>query len=156
MEKRYNIEKVNIPYGVLHDQKLICVKSEKNKLIFKFEIEVYEDDYPNPEIFNMYKNFKYCDMEVEMDDEPWNYFRLETCPDKHGKYKGISLNREDFLKVINNSSETTFIECSSTYGEFHIELCVDYYHSKKAYRKLKKYDMCRITIDAKNVTWTWY
>ena len=154
METVFDMSSVNYPYGVLHDQKLKSVKNEDNKFIFSFDIELFEDDY-DKEIFEKYKNFKHCDMIVELNDEPFNYFELVESINSKGKFKGLSLNRENFIEAINYATTATFISCSATYGEFRIELCV-YFDKKRKYKKYGKYDMCYITLDAKNITWNYY
>lgn len=152
METVFDMSSVHYPYGVLHDQALNCVKLDENKIIFNFDIELFENDY-NDEIYQEYKNYKHCDMIVEMNDEPFNYFELVSSIDSNGNFKGLSLNREDFIKVINNANSSSFVSCSATYGEFKIELAV--YFDKK-HKKYNKYCMCQITIDAKKVVWKYY
>ena len=144
METVFDMANINYPYGVLHDQKLKSVRNEDNKFIFTFDIEVF-DDY-DEEIFEKYKNYKRCDMTVEMNNEPFNYFELISSINNKGKFKGLSLNRENFVDVINNATSSSFVSCSATYGEFKIELCVYY----------NKYGMFQITLDAKKVTWNYY
>lgn len=155
MTETFDMTTVNIPYGVLHDQKLKSVKCEDNKMIFTFEIKIYPENYMN-DYYKKYENYQYCDMIVEMYDEPFNYLCFEGSPNNRGKYKGISLNREDFLDAINKASSCTFVECSTSYREFRIELCIGFYKAKQKYRKYKKYNMCYATLDAKNVSWKWY
>lgn len=72
-----------------------------------------------------------------------------------GKFKGLSLNRENFVDVINNATSSSFVSCSATYGEFKIELCV-YFDKKGKYKKYNKYGMFQITLDAKKITWNYY
>lgn len=85
METVFDMASINYPYGVLHDQKLKSVSNEDNKFIFTFDIEVF-DDY-DEEIFEKYKNYKRCDMTVEMNNEPFNYFELIS-----------SINNSDYLQ----------------------------------------------------------
>ena len=151
MTEKFNLSEVNIPYGILHDQKLKEVKCENNKLIFTFDIKIYPEDYTN-EFYKTYLDYKCCDMIVYMNDEPFNYFSLIKSPDNHGKFSGLSLNREEFLNALNSSSEATFVECSTTYGEFTIELSI-WYNKKCRY---KKYNMCYALVDCKTVEWKWY
>ena len=154
METVFDMSSVNYPYGVLHDQKLKSVKNKDNKFIFSFDIQLFEDDY-DKEIFEKYKNFKHCDMIVELNNEPFNYFELVESINSKGKFKGLSLNRKNFIEAINNVTTSTFVSCSATYGEFRTELCV-YFDRKGKYRKYGKYGMCYITLDAKNITWNYY
>lgn len=154
METVFDMTSVNYPYGVLHDQKLKSVKNDDNKFIFSFDIELFEDDY-DKEIFEKYKNFKRCDMIVEMNSEPFNYFELVSAINTKGKFKGIRLNRKDFVEMINGATTATFVSCSATYGEFKIELDA-YFSKKEKYKKYNKYGMFQITLDAKKVTWNYY
>ncbi len=68
-------------------------------------------------------------MTVEMNDEPFNYFELVSAINTKGKFKGIRLNRKDFVEMINSATTATFVSCSATDGEFKIEFCV--YFDKK-------------------------
>lgn len=155
MTEVFDMTTTDIPYGAIHDQKLKSVKCEDNKMIFTFDINLFSDDY-DVDFYEKYRNYHYCDMIVEMNDEPFNYFSFESCINNRGKYKGISFNREDFLDAINNTSRCTFVECLTAYKEIRIELCIGFYKAKQKYRKYKKYDMCYATLDAKNVSWKWY
>ena len=149
-----DLKSVHIPYGVLHDQKLLSVKEEKNQLIFTFDIKIYPQNYTD-DFYKKYEQYNRCDMIVDMVDEPFNYFILETTMNNRGKYKALSLNRLDFVDGINDS-ESTFIGCTTNGYEFCIELCVNFYNSKK-HKKLKKYNICKIEIYCnKSVTWKWY
>ena len=155
MTSEFDMSTVKIPYGVLHDSELTGVSCENNSMIFSFKFDIYPEDYTD-DFYKQYESFKHCDMIVEMNEEPFNYFRLETCMNNSGKFQGLCLNREDFLNVINNASNVTFVECAVSYREFTVELCVDYYHAKGKYKKYKKYHMCYITLDAAKVKWKWY
>ena len=103
MEAVFDMESIDYPYGVLHDQKLKSVRNEDNKFIFTFNIELFKDDYDDEEFFEKYKDFKHCDMTVELNEEPFNYFELVSSINNKGKFKGLSLNRENFVDVINNA-----------------------------------------------------
>lgn len=155
METVFDMESIDYPYGVLHDQKLSSVKNEDNKFIFTFDIELLKDDYDDEEFFEKYKDFKHCDMTVEMNEEPFNYFELVSSINNKGKFKGLSLNRENFVDVINNATSSSFVSCSATYGEFKIELCT-FFDKKGKYKKYNKYCVLQITLDAKKVTWNYY
>ena len=155
MTSEFDMSRIDIPYGILHDQKLINVKIENDKMIFTFDIEIYPQNYTD-DFYKQYVGFKHCDMIVDMSEEPFNYFQFVSCPDAKGKFKGLSLEREEFIDVINKASSVTFVECSVAYGEFRIELCIGYYDAKGQYRKYNKYSMCNITLDAKKITWNWY
>lgn len=155
METVFEMSDIDYPYGVLHDQKLNSVRCEDNNFVFSFDIELFKDDYDDEEFYEKYKNFRHCDMVVELNNEPFNYFELVTCINTKGKFKGLSLNRENFIDVINNVTSATFVLCSATYSEFKIELCV-YFDKKGKYKKYAKYDMCNITLDEKEVIWNYY
>ena len=151
----FNLSNINIPYGILHDQKLKSVKYEDNRLIFTFDIKIYPEDYTN-DYYKTYLEYKHCDMIVYMNAEPFNYFRMLSCPNKRGQLKGLDLNGDDFLEALNNANSVTFVECATTYREFSIELCADFYNAKGIFRKFKNYNMCYATIDTDKVEWNWY
>ncbi len=155
MTSEFDMPKVNIPYGILHDSYLTGVKCENNYMTFSFNIEIYPEDYTDS-FYKQYEKFKHCDMIVEMSKEPWNSFLFETGVNKRGKFKGLCLNRADFLNIINDAFRVTFVKCSATYREFKIELSIDLHNFKGNRRKYKKYDMCYITLDASKVSWNWY
>ena len=154
MIHEFDMSTVNIPYGVLHDSCLNGVTCENNRMTFSFDIDISPEDYTD-DFYKQYERFKHCNMIVEMAKDPWNYFVLETCMNNHGKFKGLSMNRETFLDTINAAVRVTFVECAVSYNEFKIELSVDL-NRIKGKRKYKKYDMCYITLDATKVTWEWY
>lgn len=109
MKTVFDMASINYPYGVLHDQKLKSVRNEDNKFIFTFDIEVFKEDYYDEEIYEKYKNYKHCDMTVEMNEEPFNYFELVSSINNKGEFKGLSLNRENFVDVINNATSSSFV-----------------------------------------------
>lgn len=151
MVEKMFLKNMDIPYGVLHDQKLLSVNQENNNLIFTFEIDTFEEDYQS-DLYLKYKNFNRCDMIVEMAEEPLNYFELLTPINNHNKFEGISLNIEEFINYI-NESVATFVSCFANEYSFRVELAVNFYKSEK----LKKYSMCNIELNASNsVSWNWY
>lgn len=154
MKSEFDMANVHYPYGVLHDQSLKRVSAKNNEIVFTFDIDINENDYEK-EIFDKYKNYKQCDMTVTLNDEPFNYFEFVSSINKKGKFKGLSLNRGEFINAINNAASAMFVSCSATYGEFKIELCV-YYNKTGKYKKFAKYDMCNITLDAKKIIWDWH
>ena len=151
----FNLSEINIPYGILHDQRLNEVKCEGNRFVFTFDIKIHPEDYTN-DYYKQYLDYKHCDMIVCMNDEPFNYFRMISALNNKGEFKGISLNREDFLEALNNSDSVTFVDCSATYNEFAIELCASFYKAKGKFKKYKKYGMCYALIDTEKVEWKWY
>ena len=157
METGLEIANIEIPYGVLHDQILQKVVCRDNTMIFTFDVRLFPEDYNyGHDVYEKYLPYKHCDMIVEMSKEPWNSFLFETGVNKRGKFKGLCLNRADFLNIINDAFRATFVECSATYREFKIELSIDLHNFKGNRRKYKKYDMCYITLDAAKVSWNWY
>ena len=150
MISTYDMTKVDIPYGILHDQKLKGVKCENNKMIFTFDIAIYPEDYTN-DYYKQFVEYNHCDMIVELCEEPFNYYNLQSCPNNKGRFKGLSLNRNDFLNAINNTTSATFIECSAACREFTIELAVSWKNGR-----YKKYSLCYATLDAVKVEWKWY
>lgn len=155
MIETFDMTTEDIPYGVLHDQSLKSVKCEDSKMIFTFDIKIYPQDYVN-DFYKKYENYHSCDMIVEMNDELFNDFCFESCPNKARKYRGISLELNEFLEAINNVDSCTFIGCSTYYNEFRIELYISFYNAKRKYRKYKKYISCNATLNATNVSWNWY
>ena len=154
MTSEFDMSTINIPYGVLHDSCLKSVTYENNKMTFSFDVNIYPEDYTD-NFYKQYKDFKHCNMTVEMVKEPWNYFVFETCMNNRGKIKGLSINREAFLDAVNSAVRVTFVECAVSDNEFKIELSVNFWHAKGK-RKYRKYDMCYISLDATKVIWEWY
>lgn len=148
----------DIPCGILHDQQLETVKCENNNLIFTFNIQI-DDDFDNwndLEFSSKYKNFSKCNLIVKLQNDPFNYFDLQTAPKyKSGKFKGLELGREEFIDVINNASAVTFVECFVNEVEFKLEHCVGFFAAKGKYRKYKKYDMCALCLGAEAVSFEW-
>lgn len=155
MTRELDLATMGVPYGVLHDQRLSSVKLEDDKMIFSFCIELYKEDYTE-DIYNKYKEYKHCDMTVELCDLQLNEYSFKTSVKKDGTFKGISLNRDAFIDVINNASHATLIECSMACNEFRIELSTGFYDAKRPYKKYNKYSVIEIVLYAKQVTWNWY
>lgn len=65
-----------MPYGVLHDQILKKAHFKDNKMIFTFDIEIYPQDFLDDTYYEKFKDFKHCDMIVELAGETDNYFWL--------------------------------------------------------------------------------
>lgn len=45
MTEKLNDDKMAIPYGPLHDQLLLSVKNDGNKITFTFDVSVSKNDY---------------------------------------------------------------------------------------------------------------
>lgn len=155
MTSEFDMSSIRIPYGILHDSNLSNIKCENNLITFSFDIEVYPEDYTD-DFYKQYEGFKHCDMTVELCEDPINYFIFGTCVNNRGKLRGLSLNKEEFLTIINSVDKATFVECSVSDNEFKIELSVDFHNAKGKNKKYRKYCMCYITLNAAKVKWKWY
>lgn len=157
MTTELELSKMDIPYGILHDQKLQKVICHDNTMRFTFDVQMFPDDYAE-DIMQKFSPYTHCDMVVEMTKEPFNYFLLETAVDRHDRYRGRSLSRTDFLDVANHADEMTFLSCGvdATCREFHVLFGMHFAHPKGAYKKYRKYGMCRVELSAERVQWKWY
>lgn len=154
MVEKMLLKNMSIPYGVLHDQKLLCVKQENGRLIFNFEIEVFKNNYIG-ERYLKYKDFKYCDMIVELGAEDDDTYQLSTSVDGHNKFQGLLIDKEEFLNFINDA-EVTFADCRANEYSFAVNLDINFCKSQK-FKKYKKYSMCSIEIYTdKSVRFKWY
>lgn len=45
MTEKLNADKMVMPYGPLHDQLLLSVKNDGNKITFTFDVSVSKNDY---------------------------------------------------------------------------------------------------------------
>ena len=124
-------------------------------MIFTFDLKIYPDNYTN-DFYKKFAPFSHCDMVVKMNSEPLNYFTLESAINRRGKIQGLSLDRNDFLDVLNNALSATFIECPAAYGMFKIGFSFDFHNATGKHRKYKKYNTCRAEFDAEKVFWNWY
>lgn len=156
MTERFDLTKLNIPYGVLHDQKLNSVILENNKMIFTFDINIFEQNYYDKDFFDKYSAFKHCDMVVELCEEAFNYFEFSTAFNKYDKKETICLDADDFIDIINHTDQSEFIDCYVSHRSFKIELGINYYNTQQKYKKFKKYAICNIELDARSVVWNWY
>lgn len=62
MTENLQLNTINIPYGILHDQLLLYVNLNDDELIFTFEISLNEKDYCGSDFYERYKSFNRCDM----------------------------------------------------------------------------------------------
>ena len=154
MINEFDMSRIDIPYGVLHDQCLSNVNCKNNNMIFSFDIEIYPQNYSSG-FYKQYETFKHCEMSVNMCDESGNEFILDTL-NLHGKIRGLSLSREEFLEAINSGIKATFVECYVTHNAITIELWVDFYNAKGKCKKYKKFNNCYISLYATKIKWTWY
>ena len=154
MQSELDISKAMIPYGVLHDQVLTDVQYENGRMTFRFAIRLFPEDYPE-ETYQKYAAFRRCDMIVTLSPEPFLYFYLETCPDRHERYRGWRLDSAEFLDVVRRAGTVTFLECSAACRELQVELAVNFLKAKGKYRKYRKSAVCRLVLDATGVQWKW-
>ena len=156
MENSLEIADIEIPYGVLHDQVIEKVTCQDNTMVFTFAIRLFPDDYAD-DIYEKYSPYAHCDMCVDLAKEPFNYFLLETALDRRSKYCGLSLGRAEFSDVANHADEMTFLSCGVDPNVRELQvLFVIQFRQKGAYRKYRKYGMCRVELNAERVRWNWY
>lgn len=154
MFEKLQLSDINIPYGLLHDQRILSVKLADNQLIFSFEIHINEEDYNSSDFYEKYKVFNRCDMIVQMKNDPINCFDLVSSVDKRGKFVGLEINIDEFINLI-NKSQSTFLFCYTNGFIFKIEFATDFYNSKDM-RKYRKYTMSYAELEAESVSWNWY
>lgn len=156
MTETITLRDFGIPYGVLHDQKLLSAKKEDNKIIFSFEIKLYEQNFSNSDIYNKFREYNRCDMIVELwKDNPLYDIMLTYIYGKHNKIKGYSIEIDEFIEAINDCN-AEFITCFTNGIELIIELCItNGFHSDK-YRKYRKCNNCKAEFEATKVAWKWY
>ena len=157
MESCLDIASIEMDYGVLHDQRCTTVVCRDNTMTFTFDIHLCPDDYAE-DVYKKYQPYSRCDMLVEMTEEPFHYFLLETAVGRNNQYHGLSLGRTAFLDVANHADAITFLSCGvdAACREFHILFGISFRQRKRAYRKFRKYGMCRVELSAKRVQWKWY
>lgn len=154
MVEKMLLKNMSISYGVLHDQKLLCVKQENGRLIFNFEIEVFKNNYIG-EWYLKYKDFKYCDMIVELGAEDDDTYQLSTSVDGHNKFQGLLIDKEEFLNFINDA-EVTFVDCRANESSFAVNLDINFCNSQN-FKMYKRYSTCSIEIYTdKSVRFKWY
>ena len=81
MTENLQLNTINIPSGMLHDQRLLSANLTDNKLIFSFEIYLNDKEYSGSDFYEKYKRFNRCDMIVQMKNEPINDFALISSVD---------------------------------------------------------------------------
>lgn len=148
------LKNMSIPYGVLHDQKLFCVKQENGRLIFTFLIDIFEQNYLS-DFHLKYKDFNRCDMIIELGEEDDNSYQLLTPVDRHNKFHGLLIDKEEFLNYVNDAV-VTFVDCYANGYSFTVNWDINFYNSQNL-KKYKKYSMCQIEIYTdKSVSFKWY
>ena len=155
MKTDFEISSVNIPYGVLHDQKLKSMKYIDDEIMFTFDIELYPHDYPD-DTYDKYKNYKYCDMKVQLSSKEDNYCCLSSCLDKNDEYKGLEITIEELCDLSKNANYLLFNTCLSNGNEFRILFSFGFYDAKGKYKKYKDYASLEMILLVKNASWNWY
>ena len=112
MKEEIKANDVQIPYGVLHDQIVNSIKLVDNKIVFTFEIDLYENDY-TAEVYSKYKDFKNCEMTIELYSNEDNYADLYTFLDKHDKFNGIEISLAEFCELYEKANCISFLDCLS-------------------------------------------
>lgn len=154
MVEKLFLKNMSIPYGVLHDQKLFCVKQENGRLIFTFLIDIFEQNYLS-DFYLKYKDFNRCDMIVELGEEDDDSYQLLTPVDRHNKFHGLLIDKEEFLNSVNDAVATFDDSLTNGYS-FTVNLDINFYNSQK-FKKYKKYSTCLIEIYTdKSVSFEWY
>ena len=157
MKSILDLSTIDIPYGVLHDQRLKQVRREGNKLIFTFDIEIYPQDYTD-DFYKQYLDCKHCDMIIELEEEDYFNcdFNMITPVNRNGRFQGTEIPRESILDVINNIPIAAFNGCSSDGCRFIIELNTNFYKAKGKYKKYKKFCQATIELFTTRLEWKWY
>lgn len=154
MVERLLLKNMSIPYGVLHDQKLLCVKQENGRLIFTFEIEIFENNYIG-EWYLKYKDFNRCDMIVELGTEDDDSYQLITAVDSHNNFQGLLIDKHEFLNFANDA-KVTFVDCRANEYSFAVNVDINFCNSQN-FKKYKRYSTCSIEIYTdKSVRFKWY
>lgn len=154
MTEVFDTNKVNIPYGVLHDQNLVNIEYNDKELILSFRIELYKEDYTE-EIYNKYKDYNYCEMKVELSNTEDCYCYLCDFINKKGEFSGIEIELERLKDFLFASNYTQFLSCMANSNSLQIDFATSFYDAKGKYRKYKHYSSLDVTLPAKNVTWEW-
>lgn len=155
MIESIELNSVNIPYGVLHDQKLKNIEIINNTITFTFEIELYQNDYPK-EIYNKYKAYKHCKMDVELLDNDDISCYLYYCIDKKGKFSGVEIQLDELQEFLDASNYMQFLTCMTNGCSFLMQFSIGFFDGKGKFKKFKHYSSLDLTVQAKNVSWKWY
>lgn len=154
MTEKLNADKMVMPYGPLHDQLLLSVKNDGNKITFTFDVSVSKNDYSD-ELFNKYGAFSKCDMIIELKKDALIDIAFETAVNyKTNKYQGLELNEKKFTEYMNCCERAEFLDCMVGETMFTVNISLMKFTSK--YRKLKKYSSCRASFEYESVSWNWY
>lgn len=146
----------NISFGPLHDQLLKDVKLVGDELIFTYDIELYKDDFLNVEIYNNYKDFKFCDLSVKISDLDCSSVSLFTSLNKKNHFKGVEISIDEFCKLTKIANYIQYGYCYISSNAVKLELFCSFYDAKGKYKKYKKYSSMDMTLYAEKVSCKWY
>lgn len=156
MTESITLKDIDIPYGVLHDQKLLSAKKEDNKIIFTFEIKLYEQNFSNPDIYSKFREYNRCDMIIELcKDSPVNDIMLTYIHGKHNKINGYYIDTDEFVEAMNDC-DAEFITFFTNGIELIIQLSITNGFHSNQYRKYKKCNNCTAEFEAAKAAWKWY
>lgn len=155
MKEVIDLSEINITSGILHDQKLESIKLESDKLVLLLDIH-YTSDCDGNEFCEKYKPFKKCEMVIELYNNAIFSVSLQTATKmRTGKFKGFELEVSDFIDLINQGYEATYLYSYVNSREIIIEIFINTYNAKGKFRKYRKCCSCNLTLEAKNVTFSW-
>lgn len=154
MIEKFRLDSIDIPYGLLHDQRLMSASLNGNQLTFSFDTNFNENDYIDGEFYERYKGFNRCDMIVQLKKDGDHEFNLTSSVDKHRKFNGLTMDIDEFTNLI-NKSEATFLSCYTNGYILKIEFGVNFYNSKDM-SKYRKYTMFSVDLEAESVSCNWY
>lgn len=156
MNTEFDVYGFNLPCGLIHDQKLSNIKIENDTIVLTFDIELYPQNYSDDTVYNQYKDFKHCEMIIEMPECSDPNLQFQTTANSKGVFKGIQLEVDDFVDALNNASSAEFVDCYVRCGEVIVDLDVGFYDAKGDFKKYKNYIWCVINTEASKLKWNWY
>lgn len=155
MNTEFELKNNQLSLGPLHDQLLKEVKLIGNELVFTFDIKLYKDDYLD-EIYEKYKDFKFCDLTIRITDLELSNANLYSCLDKKNRFAGIELDINEFCQISKIANYIQFGYCYTNSNAVKVDLFCDFYDAKGKNRKYKKYSSIDMTLIAEKVSCKWY
>ena len=158
MKSTLDLSTIDIPYGVLHDQRLRRIEFENNKMVLKFDVELYPQNYTD-DFYKAYQEYKHCDMLVEFEAFSPIVTELYSSENDNGEFKGLSITEAELIKIVDSARSAEFVACTASSNEFRIELFFSLDNSRlKPKRRYKKFStcICNIALLATKVEWNWY
>lgn len=159
MTEKFNLNEMQIPDGILHDQDLYQITLEDNVLTLSFETHYYPQNFTDTTFAEKYKDFTKCHIRCKIEDEEWCNVFLETVV-KENDYKGTCLSVEEFIELANKeikrrkdkgyySWEYMNTSVCPNYKAVNIELFVGIKY------KGTVYDSCRLILSTNEVEYIW-